>query len=236
MAALKSVKKVRPDHWHLVGVITSRSALRQALAMRYPPDLFELRLDHLWHCEKELQRQLPSLGVPLIITARDAREGGVHNLSVEARHQLLMRYIDHARYIDIELQSARALAAVLKAAGNKNKSRILSFHDFCSTPAPPLLWAKAKLAQALGADVFKVATKTDTSEAVARLITFVLEAKGIIDVSVMGMGRFGLSSRVALAKAGSKLIYGSVGRGRIKGQPSLVELRSALPASATRII
>ena len=57
----------------LVGVIASIDELRLATRMRAPPDLFELRLDHLPNLRES---QLLKLRRPLIITARHPAEGG----------------------------------------------------------------------------------------------------------------------------------------------------------------
>ena len=68
MAARTSVKARRPLP-RLVGVISSRDDLRFAIRMRNPPDLFELRLDHLVGIVNELENKLSMLPAPLIITA-----------------------------------------------------------------------------------------------------------------------------------------------------------------------
>ena len=50
--------------------------------MANPPDLFEIRLDHLVNVVDELEARLPLLRRPVIITARHPREGGANNLSI----------------------------------------------------------------------------------------------------------------------------------------------------------
>src|SRR6476646_7273065 len=109
MMARRSTKR-RP---RVVGVVASRADLERAVRMRKPPDLFELRLDRLAGMAEEVEKVLPRLRSPLIITARDPREGGANKLRLRQRRDLLARFLSHADYIDIELRSARALKSLL---------------------------------------------------------------------------------------------------------------------------
>jgi 3-dehydroquinate dehydratase I len=195
--------------------------------MRRPPDLFELRLDRLAGMAAQVERALPKLRKPLIITARDPHEGGANKLRLRQRRDLLARFLNHADYIDVELRSARALRALLAIAKTKNVRQIISFHDFKSTPSTRLLVAKAHNAKAFGADIFKVATRTDTPVELGRLLEFITKNQVNVRLAVMGIGGLGAISRVLLARAGSVLIYASVGAATdVKGQMSLEQLRT----------
>jgi len=211
----------------IVGVIASREDLEQALRMRRPPDLFELRLDRLAGIVGRVETKLPKLRAPLIITARHPNEGGSGRLSLRQRRELLSRFLTHADYLDVELRSARALRALLAIAKTKNVRRIISFHDFKSTPSARLLVAKAHNAKALRADIFKVATRTDTPTELGRLLEFITKNRVNVRLAVMGIGRLGAISRVLLARAGSVLIYASLGPATdVEGQLSLEQLRA----------
>lgn len=223
MTARSSVT-LRP---RVVGVIASRADLGRALRMRKPPDLFELRLDHLAGVLGRLENKLPRLRVPLIITARHPQEGGANNLSLRQRRDLLTRFLPHADYVDVELRSASALRSLLMLAKQKKVRRIISFHDFKSTPPPRVLMAKARAAKACGANFFKVATRTDTPVHVARLFDFITGKDIDFPVSAMGIGKLGAISRVLLARAGSALVYACVAAGTdVEGQLSLEQLRA----------
>ena len=214
-------------HPRIVGVIASREDLEQALRMRRPPDLFELRLDRLAGIVGRVETKLPKLRAPLIITARHPNEGGSGRLSLRQRRALLTRFLTHADYLDVELRSARALRALLAIAKTKNVRRIISFHDFKSTPSARLLVAKAHKAKALRADIFKVATRTDTPTELGRLLEFITKNPVNVRLAVMGIGRLGAISRVLLARAGSVLIYASLGPTTdVEGQLSLEQLRA----------
>jgi len=224
MTERRSVK-VRPKFPLIVGVIASPTDLRLATQMRQPPDLFELRLDHLFHIVDQLENKLLVLRAPLVITARHPREGGANNLSLRKRRELLLRFLPRARYLDVELRSAKALQALLDLAGRKNVGRIISVHDFKSTPAAASLRAMARAAKSCGADIFKVATRTDISTQLTCLVEFVANKNVDLAVSAMGMGKLGRKARRELMQHGSVLNYGRIASGRIAGQPSLAEIR-----------
>jgi len=195
--------------------------------MRRPPDLFELRLDRLTGVVGRVETKLTKLRAPLIITARHPNEGGSSRLSLPQRRALLTRFLTHADYIDVELRSARALHALLANAKTKNVRRIISFHNFKSTPSERILAAKAREAKSQGADIFKVATRTDTPMKLGRLLEFITKNRVDVRLAVMGIGRLGAISRVLLARAGSVLIYASVGAVTdVEGQLSLEQLRT----------
>ena len=223
MSPGRSIKR-RP---RVVGVIASRADLERAVRMRRPPDLFELRLDSLVNAADQVENALPNLHTPIIITARHPQEGGVRKLKLQQRRDLLAGFLNHADYMDVELRSALALRQLLKSAENKNVSRIISFHNFRSTPSVRILLAKAREARSHGADIFKVATRTDTPMELGRLLDFIAESGADVRLAVMGVGKLGGISRVLLARAGSELIYASLAESNdIEGQPSLEQLRA----------
>lgn len=212
----------------IVGVLASRADLERAMRLRRPPDLFELRLDRLAGIADWVEEVLPNLRRPLIITARDPREGGANKLRLRQRRDLLARFLNHADYVDVELRLASALLPSFDLPRNKSIRRIISFHDFKSTPSVRMLAAKAREARSHGADIFKVATRTDTPIQLRRLLEFIMTS-GRLDfgLAVMGIGKLGAISRVLLAHAGSVLIYASVDAASdIEGQLSLKQLRT----------
>jgi 3-dehydroquinate dehydratase-1 len=230
MIALKSLGRDP----RLVGVIMSLADLDSAIRMRKPPDLFELRLDQLARDVDEVEKKLSKLRAPLIMTARHPREGGANQLSTQQRRDLLSRFLPRARYIDVELRSVNALRSLLQAARRKNVGRIVSFHNLKATPDSRTLQTKARAAKAQGANIFKLATRTDTPAQLARLFDFMTKKNVDLAVSVMGIGRFGAISRVLLAHCGSALIYASLCESQIEGQMSLEQLRAFGIGSAAK--
>jgi 3-dehydroquinate dehydratase-1 len=221
MTTGKSFQVWRRHSPAVVGVITTPAEFNFSSA----PDLFELRLDHFAGSEKELERKMSILPAPLIITARHPAEGGANNLSMAQRRELLLRFLPRAQYVDLELRSLRALRPVLDLARKKKIRRIISFHDFKSTPSVRVLLAKARAAKRAGADIFKVATRTDTPAQLQRLLDFVANQDVDLPVSVMGIGKLGRKSRRELMRRGSILNYASLGCSKIPGQPTLSEIQ-----------
>ena len=218
-------KGARPQ---LVGVIASDADLRVGLQMQRPPDLFELRLDSLWPISNQLEKTISRLRAPVIITARDPREGGIGNLSRQQRLDLLQRFLPLAKYVDVELAGADTFETLLASARKRSIGRILSCHNFKSTPTSRSLSAKARVARAIGADIFKVATRTDTHAAIARLVDLMMNCDVDLPVSAMGIGKLGAVSRLLLARCGSVLNYAAITHPNVEGQTSLELLRSAI--------
>jgi 3-dehydroquinate dehydratase-1 len=194
-----------------------------------PPDLFELRLDQLMRVIDRLENKISKLSVPLVITARHPMEGGANRLSVFQRRNLLDRFLSRARFVDVELRSAPLLASLLRRARRQDVHRIISVHHMKKTPSPSRLRAQARAAKTHGANIFKVAARTDTPAQLTRLIDFAAARHGNIAVSAMGIGKLGAASRLLLACCGSPLVYVSLGRSDIEGQMSLEQLRALLP-------
>jgi 3-dehydroquinate dehydratase-1 len=196
------------------------------MRMRGPPDVFEVRLDSLARDVRKWENKLPRLSAPLIVTARPPYEGGSNNLSLRERRDLLTRSLPYATYLDVELRSAFSLRSLLELADQKKIWRIISYHNFKSTPSVRILLAKARAAKKHGANIFKIATRTDTPVQLARLLSFITNKNIDIPVSAMGIGKLGAISRVLLARAGSTFIYASIStRTNIEGQLSLEQLR-----------
>jgi 3-dehydroquinate dehydratase-1 len=217
----------------IVGVIFSRADLTRALQMRKPPDLFELRLDWLITCLDELRDAAGRLSAPLIVTARDPREGGANNLSTMRRRALLLEFLPYARFVDVELRSANALDAVLQRATEKKIEAIISFHDLQATPPLSQLDKIAERARSLGAAIVKVATKTDTRLQLDTLFDFFDRRSTASGLAAMGIGRLGRIARLELARRGSALNYGHLGTPAARGQLSIRELRKFAENAST---
>jgi 3-dehydroquinate dehydratase I len=213
-----------------VGVIFSEQDLQRALRLRKPPDLFELRLDGLLTAIRHLPATISQLHAPIIITARAPIEGGANNLSLATRRKLLTQFLPHATFLDIELSSARALSVLRRQARSRKLQIILSLHDLTATPTLRVLRTATRQAHSLGADIFKVATRTDRAEDLHRLLELVRCDSSPLPVSAMGFGTLGRASRALLARAGSVLNYAHLGHPTTEGQWSLAQLRAAIRA------
>ena len=204
----------------LVGVIASIDELRLATRMRAPPDLFELRLDHLPNLRES---QLLKLRRPLIITARHPAEGGKKLRS--ARRDLLLKFLPRAKFVDIELRSLRELREVWDQARRLGVGRICSFHDFEGTPQPAVLHKKMLCARKADADVFKVVTRADTLRDLLTLFEFLWSELSSMRLCVMATGKFGPISRLFFRDAGSSFVYAPLRHPLHHGQLTFGQLR-----------
>ena len=211
----------------VVGVIASPRALARAARLRRPPDLFELRLDALHDSLVEIERLLPRLRAPLILTARHPAEGGRGRLSLAARRALLFRFLPEAAFIDLELRSVRQMPALLEEIRRRHLGLIISRHDLGRTPSLGELRRFAQAAAAFHPAILKIATRTETAAELERLLAFFEDNPSPVPIAAMGLGKLGGPSRRRLARLGSALTYVSLDRVVVAGQSTLEQLRRA---------
>jgi 3-dehydroquinate dehydratase I len=212
----------------IVGVIFSRADFHRALRMRKPPDLFELRLDQLLNCIDEVSAAADRLPAPFIVTARAPREGGANDLPARRRRALLLDFVPRAAWVDVEFRSARSFEPILRSAAAHQVGTIISFHNFKTTPHVSRLDEIVFGAVSLGANIIKVATRTDRPAQLEALLDFFERHRRLANVVVMGIGRLGRASRLELARRGCILNYAHLGSPAAAGQLSIQDLRRAL--------
>lgn len=218
-----------------VGVISDAEVFRQFASSTHSErlaacDLVEIRLD-LIACDLAETRTLAqALELPLLFTARHPAEGGKGPVEHAGRAAMLESVLDLATLIDVELQSAPHMPALLTKARAQGVGVVGSFHDFQATPPDDTLIGARDFAQTLGLDAVKLATYLNTPADLQRLMSQAND-KRRLPLSVMGMGQLGRLSRLALAKLGSLLNYGYLGESNAPGQwpaPRLKELLAEL--------
>lgn len=218
----------------VVAAICSRADLKTALSMEPShADLFELRLDALALDLSILRKELPRLRLPLLLTARHPAEGGQHQLSRNARQELLLEFLPWAALVDVEVRSLHEMTRLLSELRRRKVGLVASFHDFHKTPTPGILLRKAARARDYRAAIFKAATRAESLSDVRRLLETAEKIEGL-RFSLMGMGPMGAYSRLALALAGSALNYAHLGRSGVPGQWPARDFKSVL-ASAGKI-
>ncbi len=207
---------------NIVGVIHTTAGF--AAAGKSPLDAVEVRADMLPQppsCD-----QMSALPLPVILTVRRFDEGGSLQISDAERLGLYLELLPAAAAVDIEGRSLRAFDELIKAAHRAKKTVIVSFHDFEVTPPLSRLRVWSNRAREGGADVVKIAAKTEKPADVARLLILQAEAQG--PLAVMGMGTLGRASRLLFARAGSVLNYGWLAEPQVPGQWSAPDLRDLL--------
>jgi 3-dehydroquinate dehydratase I len=210
----KSIDTRRPN---VVGVIHTPGGFLQAGI----PGLnaVEVRVDALSVAPQA--GQIAELPVAAIITVRCAEEGGVQSICDDDRRAKYLALLPAAAAIDLELRSAESMSDLRETVLRNAKTLILSFHDFQKTPSlADLEHACAKMRD-LGANILKIATKTESGSEVSRLLTLLEHSS--TPLAVMGMGALGRASRLLFAKAGSVLNYGWLDKPQVSGQWSAKE-------------
>ena len=203
----------------IVGCVASEVLLRRC-ARRAPADCdwIEVRLDLTGLCGgawPELCAAATKRGRPVLLTVRSAREGGRWRGREAERTALLLRGLDAAAAVDVEI-AAPAFGLVAEAARQRGVAVVGSFHDFRAVPDAARLAAVEARGRALGADVVKIAARVRSAADLARL--FALPAQATGPICVLGMGPKGTLARVALPAAGSCLAYGALEVATAPGQ------------------
>lgn len=179
--------------------------------------LAELRLDFLHPSEQKIASSFPStVDIPIILTLRREIDGGKCHLSEKQRLQLLYETSkgDFA-YVDIEEDVKKSdlkfkdplfeqkvdLEANLRTRGVRI---IRSYHDFECVPAD--LYGKIARLASKG-DIAKVAVMPKNIMDVITLFRVQEVLGDLKDKIVVGMGEFGISTRILYKKCGSMLSF-----------------------------
>jgi len=200
-------------------VAAGGQAALDALVAADGADLVELRAD-LFDDPRPTAvvaalERLRTAGRPVILTVRAAAEGG-RPLAEGARRELYAAGLAYA--------ASTALASELvPRAHAAGRTVILSAHAMDGTPPPDALLPFVDRAEAMGADVTKLAATARDLEDVRTMLAVTLAARrrGIVTVA---MGPAGTLARVLLPAAGSLFTYGHVGTPTASGQLTVTEL------------
>jgi 3-dehydroquinate dehydratase I len=197
-----------------------------ALAAATDADLVEVRADLFDDPQPTaLPAQLDRVrraGRPVILTVRAVAEGG-KPLDEARRRALYLAGLPHVDAIDVEIASGDLVAELLPRAREAGVTVVLSAHVLDGTPPEATLLALVDRAEALGADVTKLATRASTLEELRALVSVTLAARtrGVV---TLALGPLGPLSRLVLPAAGSLLTYGHVGGPTAPGQLPVSEL------------
>jgi 3-dehydroquinate dehydratase I len=172
--------------------------LRVDLFARYSPDYVEAQARRL-------------SGLPMIATIRHAREGGGWSGPEDERIALYRLLLTLADGIDVELSSADTLATIAGEAHAAGKVLIVSHHDFDKTPELAALRDTAQRAVAAGADIVKIAARTDT-DADVEVLSQLLAESPAPNMVVIGMGENGAPTRLLFPGQGSLFTFAAKGQ------------------------
>lgn len=201
-------------------------------AKKLGAELVEIRADGLENQSKEnikklLREARKKTNAEIIFTLRKREEGGKFKGSEKERIEAIKACLDSDfDFLDIELSTEKkALKAITQKAKEKNKKAIVSFHDFKKTPSKKKMLGIIKNEFDAGADIAKLAVKTNSKEDVLKLLEVTLNAKKFGKVITIGMGETGKVSRILAPFFGSEITYGYLSKPTADGQISVENLK-----------
>jgi 3-dehydroquinate dehydratase-1 len=218
---MKQKKKLlTSDNPMVVATVHTAQGLHEAVSCKDPAiNLFEIRLDCLGKGLGEFSACAENFSKPLLVTARHPSEGGANRLANTQRRLLLRLYLPVAAAVDVELRSVEPMRDLLDEAGRHGVLKVISYHNFRTTPGLPVLQQIVRRARTAGADIPKIATHLRGPNDLATLLRLQSTMGGKKGpLAVMGMGPLGKISRLMLAAAGSRLNYGYFDRPQVHGQ------------------
>lgn len=193
-------------------------------------DVAELRVDKMTSyaagaVQAELQRLSPFVK---LVTARAAFEGGEWRATEQDRLAMFLAAMPELDVLDIELAAVDIRDEVIHAAQQHNKIIIGSHHNFVETPSLSVLESVIAEGQAAGVDVVKVACTANSPQDLQRLAELLLkyQHEPSCNLIIIGMGEWGLSSRIFFPALGSRLTFTHLGEASAPGQLALEDMLS----------
>lgn len=181
-------------------------------------DIVELRIDLLHESSRVRAAMFPEMvDIPVILTIRRQSDGGRYVGSERSRLSLMESVLDgNFAYVDIEDDVKRSGAE--QKARTKGIRIIRSKHDFNGLPAD--IYHKISKISAKG-DIPKLAVTPNSIMDLITLFRVRTELQSVEEKIVLGMGPYGLPSRILYRKMGSLWTYCSenpVAPGQISAQ------------------
>jgi 3-dehydroquinate dehydratase/shikimate dehydrogenase len=174
--------------------------LRQKRDAVADADLIELRLDTV--SDPSVAGALAGRRRPVIVTCRPAWEGGEFKGSEEERKQILADALKlGAEYVDVEWR-ARFDDLIAQAGGRRI---VLSAHDYLGVPVD--LTARAHAMRSTGAEVIKIAATLSSLSDCVPLLDLGAQSGRQSGLVLIGMGPYGLATRVLAGRFGSAWTY-----------------------------
>lgn len=221
-------KRISVTRGSVVATAHTPGGVRAAVRLRPGAvDLVEFRLDCLAGHDRMIAEALAEMRIPVLLTARHPAEGGAGSWNDKEREAMIRQFLPTAAAIDVELRAVKQRRELLKEAARAGILRIVSFHDFKSTPSLVRLRRIAGSAIRAGADVVKIAATLRGPNDLAALLSL-LSGKSRAGMALMGMGPLGKVSRLTLGAAGSCLNYGFLDKPQVEGQWPALELAERL--------
>lgn len=221
----------------------TKAAILDEVAAIVPkkPDLLEWRIDFFDAIgdstaviDTALAIRAAAGGVPVLLTRRNATEGG-QALTIDEKAVVAMYtaacQAKCVELIDYELSNDSADLAALRNVSKANGiGMIVSYHNFQMTPDAATLDSKFAGAEQVGADVAKVAVMPQNDRDVLELLAATSRARDTLNVPLisMSMGGLGSLSRIMGWVYGSAATFAVGKSSSAPGQIAVEDLRTAL--------
>ena len=212
-----------------------------AAAGKKQPDLIEWRADFFDRVDQAdevlalaAEIRAAAEDIPLIFTLRTQREGGeAVKLSDEGLASLCVEVCELrlADFVDVEMSAPDAqLQAVLASAKKHDMQVVLSYHNFEETPDLAALAERFAAAEALGADVAKVAVMPRSLDDVLVLLQATLQASRETSLPLISisMGELGAFTRAVAWYFGSSVTFAAGRQTSAPGQLRVEDLRRVI--------
>lgn len=185
-------------------------------------DICELRLDLLSPSEVAKAADFPSMvDIPVILTLRRVSDGGKCTLQEKARRSLLIDTMKNGGFSYVDIEDDVKKSDVEEAAHSLGMKVIRSYHDFDGVPAD--IFSRVHSLASRG-DVAKIAVTPHNTADVMTLFRINEELKDVPKI-IIGMGEWGVATRILYKKMGSILTFGSNGQAVAPGMISARELK-----------
>ncbi len=201
------------------------------------PDCLEFRADTLKSLsEAEISAPMigkGSGGLPIILTIRSKKEGGLASLSDEEYTGFLVKAAKEnwADLIDVEcIDKTYDVKKLISDIHEAGAGVIGSYHDFDKTPSVEKMVEILTAEASLGADVIKAAFMPQSKTDVLHLMEATIIAKENTGKSVvtMAMGDIGRISRLTGGFTGSCITFGAAAKASAPGQIGALYLKKEL--------
>ncbi len=169
--------------------------------------------------------------LPLLLTVRNEKEGGVFPGSERDRANVILESLSLVEGIDVELRMEDELRdEIIQQAKSSNVDVIVSYHDLHSTPSEDALIGVLEEEESIGANIAKIAVFARNKRDVFSLLRVLERALDRLSIPVIAiaLGDVGRVSRVVAPLLGSVATYGYVGRETAPGQIEAEKLREIL--------
>jgi 3-dehydroquinate dehydratase-1 len=173
-------------------------------------------------------------GIPILFTRRSANEGGEKISLSEENVVALYAAVCESRNVDIvdfEMSNDLDHIRQVRESSSANDTRlILSFHNFVETPTLETLNRKFLEAEALGADIAKVAVMPRNLEDVLTLLNATLQSSQKLGIPLvsMSMGGYGSLTRLFGWTFGSAMTFAIGASSSAPGQVPIADLNLVL--------